>query len=66
MTGADNIDDSAAPLIEHLKELRSRVLWSIGILAVACIVGYLIWKPVFHVLSLPMCDAMEDYGQTLR
>ncbi len=63
MSGTENIDDSAAPLIEHLKELRSRVLMSVGILAVACLVGYLIWKPVFHVLSLPMCHAMADYGQ---
>lgn len=63
MTATDDVDNSAAPLIEHLKELRTRILISIAVLVVACLLGYLIWKPVFHVLSLPMCDAMEAYGQ---
>ena len=28
MKPADNIDESSAPLIEHLKELRTRLIWS--------------------------------------
>jgi sec-independent protein translocase protein TatC len=63
MTQADDLDDSAAPLIEHLKELRSRILISVAVLAVACGVGYLLWVPIFHILSIPMCNAMADYGQ---
>ena len=63
MTKADDLDDSAAPLIEHLKELRSRILVSVGVLTVACLVGYLLWVPIFHILSIPMCNAMADYGQ---
>jgi sec-independent protein translocase protein TatC len=63
MTQADHLEDSAAPLIEHLKELRSRILISVAVLAVACMVGYLLWVPIFHVLSIPMCNAMADYGQ---
>jgi len=63
MSHTDDMDASAAPLIEHLKELRNRILISIAVLAVACILGYVVWKQVFHVLSLPMCHAMEAYGQ---
>ena len=49
--------------MEHLKELRNRILVSVAVLAVACLVGYLIWKPVFDILSQPMCHAMEVRGQ---
>jgi sec-independent protein translocase protein TatC len=63
MSNADNIEDSAAPLIEHLKELRNRILISVAALGVACLVGYLLWTPIFHILSAPMCTAMADYGQ---
>lgn len=60
---ADQIDDSAAPLIEHLKELRRRILISVGVFAVAVGVGYLFWVPIFHILSIPMCDALTSRGQ---
>jgi len=63
MSHTDEVDSSAAPLIEHLKELRNRILISIAVLGVACLVGYLLWVPIFHVLSIPMCNAMADYGQ---
>ena len=63
MSDAAETDGSSAPLMEHLKELRNRILISVAALAVACIVGYLIWKPVFDILSQPMCHAMEVRGQ---
>ncbi|MFC3179983.1 twin-arginine translocase subunit TatC [Cypionkella sinensis] len=63
MSHTDEVDASAAPLIEHLKELRNRILISVAVLGVACLVGYLLWIPIFHVLSIPMCNAMADYGQ---
>ena len=63
MSHTDEVDASAAPLIEHLKELRNRILISVAVLGVACLVGYLLWVPIFHVLSIPMCNAMADYGQ---
>ncbi|MFT4149235.1 MAG: twin-arginine translocase subunit TatC [Paracoccaceae bacterium] len=63
MSHTQDIDASSAPLIEHLKELRTRILISVAALAVACLLGYLVWKPVFHILSLPMCHAMDAYHQ---
>ena len=44
-------------------ELRNRILISVAALGVACLVGYLVWKPVFDILSQPMCHAMEVRGQ---
>lgn len=63
MTDADGMDASSAPLMEHLKELRNRILISIAVLSVACILGYLVWRPVFDILSEPMCHAMATRGQ---
>jgi sec-independent protein translocase protein TatC len=63
MSAGDDIDSSGAPLIEHLKELRNRILVSVGALAVTCVIGYLLWIPIFRVLSVPMCDAMAAEGQ---
>ncbi|MDO8982124.1 twin-arginine translocase subunit TatC [Cypionkella sp.] len=63
MSHTDDVDASAAPLIEHLKELRNRILVSVAVLGVGCLIGYLLWIPIFHVLSIPMCNAMADYGQ---
>ena len=63
MSNAEDADGSSAPLMEHLKELRNRILISVAVLVVACIVGYVVWKPVFDILSKPMCHAMEVRGQ---
>ena len=63
MSATDDVESSAAPLIEHLKELRNRILISVAALTVTCIIGYLLWIPIFHILSVPMCDAMAAEGQ---
>ncbi len=63
MSRADTVDDSAAPLIEHLKELRTRILYSISAFFVCFIIGYLIWQPIFNFLSHPMCQVMSERGQ---
>lgn len=63
MTNAEQVDESAAPLIEHLKELRNRILISIAAFAVCFLLGYYIWEYIFNFLSVPMCDAMAARGQ---
>jgi sec-independent protein translocase protein TatC len=60
---ADNIDDSSAPLIEHLAELRTRILYAMGAFVVCFIIGYVIWQPIFTFLARPMCDVLADRGQ---
>lgn len=63
MTRPDTLDDNAQPLIEHLKELRTRILWSISAFAVCFILGYVIWQPIFNILAAPMCDVMAARGE---
>lgn len=63
-TKTDEIDESAAPLIEHLIELRSRIIWSILAFVVAMIACYLVWNPIFNFLTHPICGALEARGQS--
>ena len=37
-TNDESIDDSTAPLIEHLAELRNRILWSLTAFLVAMVI----------------------------
>lgn len=66
MTKSDTIEDSAQPLIEHLTELRNRVLISIAVFAACFVIGYVIWQPVFNILSHPMCQVMAERGEECR
>jgi sec-independent protein translocase protein TatC len=63
---AEDIDDSAAPLIEHLAELRNRILYSMAAFIGCFLIGYLIWKPIFNFLSHPMCQVLTDRGQACQ
>jgi sec-independent protein translocase protein TatC len=57
------IDDSTAPLIEHLIELRNRLIWSIVAFVVAMVLCYMVWNPIFNFLTHPVCNALEARGQ---
>jgi sec-independent protein translocase protein TatC len=63
MSTQDNIDDSAAPLIEHLKELRNRIIYAISAFAVCFVIGYVIWQPIFAFLARPMCQVLAERGE---
>ena len=52
-----DIDDTKAPLLEHLIELRRRLLWSLGALIVAFAVCLYFAKPIFAVLVQPLLQA---------
>lgn len=60
----DDIDDSSAPLIEHLKELRTRLIWSVLAFVLAMVLCYFVWNPIFDFLTQPVCTALEKRGQT--
>jgi len=49
----DDIDDSKAPLIEHLIELRKRLMWSLAAVFVAFVVCFWFAKPIYNVLLWP-------------
>ena len=59
----DHIEDSSAPLMEHLKELRTRILYAMGAYVVCFILGYVIWQPIFSFLTHPMCQVLAERGQ---
>jgi sec-independent protein translocase protein TatC len=59
----DNIDDSSAPLMEHLKELRDRILISLAAFVVGIFIAFMVWNPIFNFLTSPICDALEGRGQ---
>ena len=59
----DQIDNSSAPLIEHLTELRNRILYSLGAFLVAMIICFTVWNPIFNFLTQPICDALASRQQ---
>jgi sec-independent protein translocase protein TatC len=54
-----DIDDTKAPLLEHLAELRRRLLWSVGVLAALFSICLYFAKPIFGVLVQPLLRAGE-------
>lgn len=61
---ADEIDDKTAPLVEHLIELRTRILWSLAAFVGGLLVAFTVWNPIFNFLTKPICSALEANGQT--
>lgn len=52
-----DLDDSKAPLIEHLIELRQRLLWSVAALTVAFLISIFFADQIFGILVQPLTDA---------
>ncbi|MDO5642038.1 MAG: twin-arginine translocase subunit TatC [Paracoccus sp. (in: a-proteobacteria)] len=59
----DDIDESSAPLIEHLAELRTRLIWCVLAFLVAVVLCYLVWNPIYNFLTRPICAALDGRGQ---
>ncbi|TNC73761.1 twin-arginine translocase subunit TatC [Rubellimicrobium roseum] len=59
----DEIDESSAPLIEHLAELRNRLIWSLLAFTVAMILCFFVWEPIYDFLTVPLCEALNSRGQ---
>jgi sec-independent protein translocase protein TatC len=57
MSDEDDIDASRAPLMDHLIELRKRLLISLGTLAVLFCVCLYFFEPIFAVLVHPLVTA---------
>ena len=51
--GQDDIDASKAPLMEHLLELRQRLIWSLGAIGVAFVVCFIFAKQIYNILVIP-------------
>ncbi len=53
----NDLDQSKAPLLDHLIELRKRLLWALAALAVAFAVCLYFARPIFAVLVQPLLAA---------
>lgn len=61
-TDQDEVDKSSAPLIEHLIELRTRLIWSLGGFFVAFLVCFFFAKQLFNLLVIPFKWAVAWAG----
>ena len=60
----DDVEQSAAPLIEHLAELRNRLIHSVVAFIIGMIISFTAWNPIFNFLTRPLCGAMQEYGHS--
>lgn len=58
----DEIEASRAPLIEHLTELRSRLIWSLLGFSATTIFCLFFARTIFDILTGPLRHAMVDRG----
>lgn len=58
----DEIEESQAPLVEHLIELRRRLIWAIGAFFAAFAFCFYFAKKLFYFLVIPYRTAVEWAG----
>lgn len=63
MSTGDEIEDSSAPLIEHLAELRTRLIHSVLYFIVGMVICFTVAQPIFNFLTGPLCSVLADRGQ---
>ena len=59
ITDDDEMEASRAPLLDHLIELRSRLIWSIVALALGTIGCFFIARPLYNILLGPLVAVAE-------
>ena len=58
-----DVDDSTAPLIEHLTELRTRIIRSVLAFLVGMIICFPFAEQILSLLAEPMADIMRARGE---
>ena len=59
---ADTIDDKPMPLLEHLVELRRRLLWAAAAFLLCFFVCYHFSTPIYSFLAEPLARVLERHG----
>jgi sec-independent protein translocase protein TatC len=59
---SDEVEGSSAPLIEHLAELRNRLIHSVVAFVIGMVISFTVWNPIFNFLTKPLCEAMLTRG----
>lgn len=57
------MEDTAAPLMSHLVELRTRLLWCIGAFIIGFIICFSFATPIFNLLVIPYTIAVDWLGR---
>lgn len=60
---SEEVESSGAPLIEHLTELRSRLIKSVLAFIVGMVICFTVWNPIFNFLTHPICNELLERGQ---
>lgn len=58
----DDADEYRMPILEHLRELRSRMIIALWALLVGCGVAFFFAQPLFDWIAAPMNQALKDTG----
>ncbi|MGE3475921.1 MAG: twin-arginine translocase subunit TatC [Rhodospirillaceae bacterium] len=66
VANADDPDNHTMPLLDHLMELRKRLLYSVVSLLFAFFAGMAVSQHIYNFLMQPYADAMHQYGGTQR
>ena len=59
----EDIEQSAAPLIEHLTELRNRLIRSVVAFAICMIFAFTVASSIFNFLAYPIVNILKMNGQ---
>ena len=60
---ADPVEEYRMPLLEHLRELRTRLVRAMIALVVCFFVGFAFSQPIFDLLVAPMDVALAKIGR---
>ena len=63
MSQTEDMDDTSAPLIEHLAELRTRLIRCVLYFLVGMVICFTIATPIFNFLTAPLCQVLAQRGQ---
>jgi sec-independent protein translocase protein TatC len=63
MTPRDEIEDSSAPLIEHLAELRTRLIRSVVAFVIAMVACFTVAEPILNFLAQPIAEVLRARGE---
>lgn len=62
MSQTENVDDSTAPLIEHLAELRTRLIRAVLAFLVGIILAFIVAEPILQFLLEPIEATLRELG----
>jgi len=66
MSVEDQIEDSSAPLIEHLAELRTRLIRAVLAFVVGMVAMFTVAEPILEFISQPLAEVLRSRGEDAR